>query len=71
MLFEVDFLRFLETYINDSDVEEEEEQILTTLKEKLQQNPQEYAGIIIKPWCRVLVKCGYADRIFTEITKVS
>ena len=49
MLFEVDFLRFLETYINDSDVEEKEQQVLTILKEKLSQNPQQYAGIIIEP----------------------
>ncbi len=49
MLFEVDFLPFPETYINDSDVEEKEQQVLTILKEKLSQNPQQYAGIIIEP----------------------
>ena len=49
MLFEVDFLPFPETYINYSDVEEKEEQVLTILKEKLSQNPQQYAGIIIEP----------------------
>ena len=35
--------------INDSDVEEKEQQVLTILKEKLSQNPQQYAEIIIKP----------------------
>ncbi|MEO1375890.1 MAG: adenosylmethionine--8-amino-7-oxononanoate transaminase [Cyanobacteria bacterium J06635_10] len=49
MLFEVDFLPFPETYIGDTSVEEREEEILTIFKEKLQQNPQEYAGIIIEP----------------------
>ena len=49
MLFEVDFLPFPETYINDSDAEEKEQQVLTILKEKLSQNPQQYAGIIIEP----------------------
>lgn len=49
MLLEVDFSPFSETYINDSDVEEKEQQVLTILKEKLSQNPQQYAGIIIGP----------------------
>ncbi len=49
MLFEVDFLPYPETYINDSDVEEKEQKVLTSLKEKLEQNPQDYAGIIIEP----------------------
>ena len=49
MLFEVDFSPYPETYINDSDIEEKEEKVLTILKEKLEQNPQQYAGIIIEP----------------------
>lgn len=49
MLFDVDFYPFPETYIGDISVEEKEEEILTRLKEKLGQNPQEYAGIIIEP----------------------
>ncbi|MEM9926993.1 MAG: adenosylmethionine--8-amino-7-oxononanoate transaminase [Cyanobacteria bacterium P01_D01_bin.50] len=49
MLFEVDFLPFPETYIGDNAVEETEEKVLSQLKEKLEQNPQEYAGIIIEP----------------------
>lgn len=49
MLFEVDFLPFPETYIGDSSAEEREEKVLTIFKEKLTQNPQKYAGIIIEP----------------------
>lgn len=49
MLFDVDFSPFPETYIGDISVEEKEEEILTCLKEKLGQNPQDYAGIIIEP----------------------
>ncbi len=49
MLFEVDFSPFPETYIGDTSVEEREEAVLSQLKEKLQQNPQQYAGIIIEP----------------------
>ncbi|MBE9212047.1 adenosylmethionine--8-amino-7-oxononanoate transaminase [Plectonema cf. radiosum LEGE 06105] len=49
MLFEVDFLPFPETYIGDTSIEEREEAVLTLFKEKLTQNPQEYAGIIIEP----------------------
>ncbi|MCJ8279832.1 MAG: adenosylmethionine--8-amino-7-oxononanoate transaminase [Rivularia sp. ALOHA_DT_140] len=49
LLFEVDFSPYPETCINDSDVEEKEEKVLTILKEKLEQNPQQYAGIIIEP----------------------
>lgn len=49
MLFDVDFSPFPETYIGDISVEEKEKEILTRLKEKLGQNPREYAGIIIEP----------------------
>ncbi len=49
MLFEVDFLPFPETYIGDNAVDEKEEEVLCKFKEKLQQNPQQYAGIIIEP----------------------
>mgnify|MGYP001795259406 CR=1 FL=1 len=49
MLFEVDFLPFPETYIGDTSVEEREEKILAKFKEKLEQNPRQYAGIIIEP----------------------
>ena len=49
ILFEVDFSPYPETYINDSDIEEKEEKVLAILKEKLEQNPQGYAGVIIEP----------------------
>ncbi|NJN11225.1 MAG: adenosylmethionine--8-amino-7-oxononanoate transaminase [Richelia sp. RM2_1_2] len=49
MLFKVDFSPFPETYIGDSDIEQKEEVVLSLLKETLERNCQEYAGIIIEP----------------------
>ncbi|BAY80892.1 adenosylmethionine-8-amino-7-oxononanoate aminotransferase [Calothrix parasitica NIES-267] len=49
MLIEVDFSPFPKIYINDSDIEEKEQKVLTILEEKLKQNPQQYVGIIIEP----------------------
>jgi adenosylmethionine-8-amino-7-oxononanoate aminotransferase len=48
-LFEVEFIPFPDTYIDDPSVQFQEEQILNQLKTKLQQSPEQYAGVIIEP----------------------
>jgi adenosylmethionine---8-amino-7-oxononanoate aminotransferase len=49
LLFEIEYVDFPATYIGDETVLATEAQILATIEQKLQQNPQRYAGILIEP----------------------
>jgi adenosylmethionine-8-amino-7-oxononanoate aminotransferase len=49
LLFEVEFLPFPATYRGDDSVLETEAQVLTQLEQKLQHQPDRYAGVIIEP----------------------
>lgn len=49
MLFEVDFLPYPATYIDDPEIVKREQEVLNQLQEKLERNPKAYAGIIIEP----------------------
>jgi adenosylmethionine---8-amino-7-oxononanoate aminotransferase len=49
LLFDVEYLPFPETYIEDPLIDEQEESILNQLRHKLSQNPDQYAAIIIEP----------------------
>lgn len=49
LLMTVDFLPFPATYWGDETVEEKEAQTIATLQQKLDQNPDQYAGLILEP----------------------
>lgn len=59
MLFEVEFLPFPDTFLGDAEVEVKEAAALAILQEKLQQNPDRYAGVIVEP----LVQGAYGMRM--------
>jgi adenosylmethionine-8-amino-7-oxononanoate aminotransferase len=49
LLFEVEFIPFPGTYWGDETIEEKEQEVYTLLIEKLERNPDRYAGIIAEP----------------------
>jgi adenosylmethionine---8-amino-7-oxononanoate aminotransferase len=49
LMFEVEFLPYPETWIDDESVTQREDKIIDMLEEKLSSNPGEYAGILIEP----------------------
>jgi adenosylmethionine---8-amino-7-oxononanoate aminotransferase len=49
LLFEVEFIPFPATYLNDAHAAETEQQSLSQLANQFQQNPERYAGLIIEP----------------------
>src|SRR5690625_3730374 len=49
MLFDVDFVPYPETWLDDTHVEQREQQVLTRLEEMLDSRPDTFAGVIIEP----------------------
>src|SRR5699024_3493885 len=49
LLFDVEFLPYPETWIGDKQASEKEDAVISQLEEKLDKNPEKYAGILIEP----------------------
>ena len=49
LLFEVDFLPYPDTYLGDRTIDEREQQVLDLLEQKLTQQGDRYAGLIVEP----------------------
>jgi len=49
LLFDVDFLPFPETWIDDPDVVEKEDRIIDKLAQMAEDKPHDYAGVMIEP----------------------
>lgn len=49
LLFDVEFLPYPETWIGDEQAGDKEDAIISQLEEKLDKNPEKYAGILIEP----------------------
>lgn len=49
LLFDVNFLPYPHTWIDDENIEEKENAVIESLKKSLSGNPRKYAGIMIEP----------------------
>lgn len=49
LLFQVEFVAYPETYLEDDQVSQKEEKVLWQIQQKLEQAPDRYAGIVIEP----------------------
>lgn len=49
LLFDVEFLPYPQTWLEDEEAAEKEDQVIEQLEEMLNENPKKYAGILIEP----------------------
>lgn len=71
LLFDVEFVPFPETFLGDPEVEAKEQASLDVIRQKLQQHPDLYAGVIVEP----LVQGAYGMRMarsgfFQELDRI-